>query len=339
MTHPSSPCAYQEDETTTSFQASIAALTGKEDALFVISGTLSNQLALRTHLKQPPYSVLLDSRSHVHRYEAGGLAFHSGATPLAVIPSNGKYLRWEEDIQPNLILDEDIHFCSTKVVSLENTLGGNIFPQSEILKISKGVKEAGLILHLDGARIWNAAAETGLTIEELCRPFDTVSLCLSKGLGAPIGSILVGPKAFIRKAKHFRKLFGAGIRQCGGIVAAARVAIEEHFPKLKATHELAKWMGKELEEMGVVMMNDVETNMLWIDPSPLGFSNAALKERLEQLDPPVKSGCPRIVVHHQIGPEAAKAIVDTVKQMKLEVEQNGQAIATDGQVKGSVYGK
>lgn len=179
---------YQEDETTTSFQASINVLTGKEASLFVVSGTMSNQLALRSHLAQPPYSVLLDVRSHVNKYEAGGLAFHSGATSIALTPSNGRYLRWEEDVLPNLVEDDgDVHFAPTRVVSLENTLAGNIFPQEEIVKISKGCKERGIILHLDGARLWNVAAQTGMSMKELCEPFDTVSLCLSKGLGAPVG--------------------------------------------------------------------------------------------------------------------------------------------------------
>ena len=148
---------------------------------------MSNQLALRTHLVQPPYTVLCDTRSHIHRYEAGGIAFHSGASTELVTPSNGHHLRWEEDVLPNLSLDDDIHFAPTRIVSLENTLNGTIFPQDEIVKISNEVRQRGLIMHLDGARIWNVAAETGLSIKERCDPFDTVSLCLSKGLGAPVG--------------------------------------------------------------------------------------------------------------------------------------------------------
>lgn len=178
---------YLEDETTQSFQASIAALTGKEAGLYVMSGTASNQLALRSHLVQPPYSVLLDARAHIHTSEAGALALISGATSLAISPSNGRYLRWDEDISPNLVLDDDIHHCPTKIIALENTLAGTLMPQEEIEKISKEARAKGVIMHLDGARIWNVAAKTGLSMEELCRPFDTVSLCLSKGLGAPIG--------------------------------------------------------------------------------------------------------------------------------------------------------
>lgn len=179
---------YLEDITSISFEADVAALCGKEAGLFASSGTLTNQLGLRTWLVQPPYSVLCDSRSHIHRYEAGGVAHHSGAAVELVIPSNGNYLRWEEDIKPNLSLDyDDTHSAPTSVVSLENTLNGTIFPQEEIVKIGKGLKPLGIKLHLDGARLWNVAAKTDLSMEELCRPFDSVSLCFSKGLGAPIG--------------------------------------------------------------------------------------------------------------------------------------------------------
>lgn len=177
-----------EDETTNSFQASIAALTGKEGALFVMSGTAGNQLALRTHLTAPPYSVLLDQRAHIHANEAGALALLSGATSLAIPPKNGKFLTWEDDVEPNLITDqEDVHYCPTRVICLENTLWGSVLPQEKIVKISTEARKRSIIIHLDGARIWNVAAKTGLSVKELCEPFDTVSLCLSKGLGAPIG--------------------------------------------------------------------------------------------------------------------------------------------------------
>lgn len=177
-----------EDETVNSFQASIAALTGKEDALYVMSGTASNQLALRTHLGAPPYSVLLDARSHIHTSEAGALALVSGATSLAISPKNGRYLTWDDDIEPNIVPDDgNVHYCPTRIISLENTLWGTVFPQEEILHVSQEARKRGIIMHLDGARIWNVAAKTGLDLKTLCEPFDTVSLCLSKGIGAPVG--------------------------------------------------------------------------------------------------------------------------------------------------------
>ncbi|EPQ28059.1 uncharacterized protein PFL1_04386 [Pseudozyma flocculosa PF-1] len=304
---------YGEDDTTNSFQAEIAALTGKESALYVPSGTLSNQLGLRTHLLQPPYTVLCDTRSHIHRYEAGGLAFHSAASTELVTPSNGHHLRWDEDILPNLSLDDDIHFSPTRIISLENTLNGTIFPQDEIIKISTEARKLGLIMHLDGARIWNVAAETGLSLRELCDPFDSVSLCLSKGLSAPIGSILVGPSKFIKKARHFRKLFGAGVRQVGPLVAAARVGVQSVYPKLAATHELARYAGRELEKLGVRLTAPVETSMVFMDTSPLDIPISEL---------PIKLGGGRMVCHHQIDPAAVDDLLALIAQM-AEEKRNG----------------
>jgi threonine aldolase len=160
------PFCPQEDETTTSFEAELAALAGKEAALFVVSGTLSNQLAIRTHLLQPPYSILCDVRSHIHRYEAGGAAFHSGAALETVAPQNGHHLTWAHDVQPNLVLGDDVHSAPTRLVSLENSLNGTILPQDEVLRIREGLDalDEDIKLHLDGARLWNVAAETGLSV-------------------------------------------------------------------------------------------------------------------------------------------------------------------------------
>lgn len=318
---------YGEDDTTNSFQTEIAALTGKESAIFVPSGTLSNQLALRTHLHQPPHTVLCDTRSHIHRYEAGGIAFHCGASTEIVAPSNGHHLRWDEDIKPNLNLSDDIHFSPTRIISLENTLNGTIFPQDEIVKISTEARKLGLIMHLDGARIWNVAAETGLSLKELCDPFDTVSLCLSKGLGAPIGSILVGPSQFIKKVRHFRKLYGAGVRQVGPLVAAARIGVLENYPKLQATHQLARYAGKELEKLGVRLTAPVETSMVFLDTASIDIPISELVSRAAALPTPIKLGGGRMVVHYQIEKQAIDDLLDLIRLMKKE-KADGSGPAT-----------
>lgn len=322
---------YGEDETTNSFQAEIAALTGKESAIYVPSGTLSNQLALRTHLHQPPYTVLCDTRAHIHRYEAGGIAFHCGATTENLAPSNGHHLRWEEDIKPNLCLSDDIHFSPTRVISLENTLGGTIIPQDEVVKISTEARKLGLLMHLDGARIWNVAAETGLSLKELCDPFDTVSLCLSKGLGAPVGSILVGPAQFIKKVRHFRKLYGAGVRQVGPLVAAARVAVVENYPKLQATHQLARYAGRELEKLGVRLTAPVETSMVFMDTSSIDIPISELVSRAASLPAPIRLGGGRMVMHYQVDKAAIDDLLDLIRTMKQEKE-DGTAPAGTGAV-------
>jgi threonine aldolase len=146
----------------------------------------TNQLAIRTWLQQPPHSILLDSRSHIFRSEAGGVASHSQAITHAIPPSNGHHLTLG-DILSNVVLGDDIHSAPTRIVALENTLSGMVFPQEEILKISEAMRDLGMVLHCDGARAWEVQAKTGLKLEELCRPFDSVSLCMSKGLGAPVG--------------------------------------------------------------------------------------------------------------------------------------------------------
>lgn len=326
---------YGEDDTTNSFQAEIAALTGKESAIFVPSGTLSNQLALRTHLHQPPHTILCDTRSHIHRYEAGGIAFHCGASTEIVAPSNGHHLRWEEDILPNLNLSDDIHFSPTRIISLENTLNGTIFPQDEIVKISTEARKLGLIMHLDGARIWNVAAETGLSLKELCDPFDTVSLCLSKGLGAPIGSILVGPSQFIKKVRHFRKLYGAGVRQVGPLVAAARVGVLENYPKLQATHQLARYAGRELEKLGVRLTAPVETSMVFLDTSSIDIPIPELVSRAASLPAPIKLGGGRMVVHYQIEKQAIDDLLDLIKTMKQEKKDGTGPASTSASAGGA----
>ncbi|GAA6032176.1 hypothetical protein NBRC10512_000446 [Rhodotorula toruloides] len=306
---------YGEDQATNDLQDKIAKMAGKEAGLFCVSGTMTNQLAIRTHLTQPPHSIILDARSHVHLYEAGGVAMHSQASSHAVPPRNGHHLTLEE-ILDNAVFGEDIHSAPTKLVSLENTLSGMVFPQEEIVRISDCMRSNGIIMHCDGARMWEAAVKTGLSLEELCRPFDTVSLCLSKGLGAPVGSVLVGPRKFIEKVKWFRKAFGGGIRQCGSLAVAADYCVDNHFLKLKGTHELASYLAKSLADLGAQLLLPVETNMLWLDPSSLGFSIADLAARAKTRG--ITLGSNRIVVHHQITREACEDLVALVAELKDE---------------------
>jgi threonine aldolase len=207
------------------------------------------------------------------------MAFHSQAASVTVFPANGEYAAFSVCIRFHIFLqsgrhltvaevarecltDPDTHFAQTKVISLENTLNGIIFPQEEILKIAKFAKEKNIKLHLDGARIWHAAAETGKPLKELCEPFDSISLCFSKGLGAPVGSCLTGSKAFIAKARAFRKLFGGGMRQTGYLAACAAFALTNHFPLLPSVHAMAKKLEKGLKEIGASITAPVDTCMV-----------------------------------------------------------------------------
>ena len=165
-------------------------------------------------------------------------------------------------MKANVILDDDVHYAATRVISLENTLNGTILPQSEIRAISAFARSEGIAMHLDGARLWHVVAETGHPLAELCEPFDTVSLCFSKGLGAPIGSCLVGSKSVIKQARKFRKLFGGGMRQVGSLSGAAAYAVSNHMPLLPKVHELAKKLEKGLEEAGCEITSRAETCMV-----------------------------------------------------------------------------
>ncbi|OCF55539.1 threonine aldolase [Kwoniella mangroviensis CBS 10435] len=321
---------YSEDPSTTALERRVAKLTGKEAAMFAVSGTMTNQLAIRTHMKQPPHSVITDYRAHVHKMEAGGIAMFSQATTHQLFPSNGLHLT-AEDIEPQLQLGTNIHISPTRLICLENTLSGIIFPQEEIVKIGELAKQNDIGLHLDGARIWNVAADPPHTsLTELLEPFDSASLCLSKGLGAPIGSILVGSKEFIERAKWFRKAFGGGIRQCGGIAASADYALTHHFPRLAHTHKLAKRLEGGLKELGVNIAAPVDTNMVFFQPQAIGLPLDAVMARLAALPNPIIVGRERCVVHHQITPQAVEDFIACVREMREEKKANGQ-VEEDGE--------
>ena len=245
---------YRTDQPTLRLEDAVAQLTGKEAALFLPSGTQANQLALHVHTRPTlvPVSILCDVRSHIHTSEMGGIAYHSRATTVPVIPHNTHHLTLE-DIAPFCESQDPYMPTHVHVISLENTLQGTIFPQSEIERISAFAHERGIIMHLDGARLWNAWAETGISLADLCRPFDTVSLCLSKGIGAPVGSILVGPTDTLFAVRLHRKLFGGMMRQTGVLAAAAHAALHENMPRLRQTHSLARRVAARLQDCGVTI--------------------------------------------------------------------------------------
>ncbi|KAJ7655048.1 pyridoxal phosphate-dependent transferase [Mycena polygramma] len=320
------------EPSTKALETHMAQLTGKEAALFVPSGTASNQIALRTHLLQPPYTVLCDQRSHIHQHEAGGVAFHSGAAVTPVIPSNGHHLTLN-DVRQNMIVPVglDTHLAPTEVVALENTLNGTIFPPEEIIAISEYVHSLGKKMHLDGARLWHVAAETETPIKELCDPFDSVSLCFSKGLGlwfdlfasAPIGSCLVGSTAFISKARWMRKLFGGGMRQTGILAASAAYALTFNFPLLPAVHTLTKRLEAGLEEIGVEITSRAETCMVFYDPSTVGVSYDEIADRASDLPEPLILGASRLVVHIQTSESAIEDFLSVVRQLAQEKKAAG----------------
>ncbi|KAI9662093.1 MAG: hypothetical protein M1831_002789 [Alyxoria varia] len=282
---------FLEDPTTNNLESYIAELTGHEAALLVLSGTMGNQLAVRTHLATPglgpPHSLVADTRSHILEWEAGGAAVNVGALTIGVEPKeNGRYLTLG-DVKSRAVISDDIHACPTRLICLENTISGTVVPVEECEKIgswadsfNKSSTTPGtstMARHLDGARLWEAVAAqtTGNPpsmknlLQRYCAAFDSVSLCFSKGLGAPIGSVLIGSAPFIKRARHFRKMYGGGLRQAGVIAAPARVAVEETFlgGKLKRCHETARAIAGTWESLGGKLERPTETNMVWLDLS------------------------------------------------------------------------
>ncbi|KAI5304275.1 hypothetical protein KEM56_006673 [Ascosphaera pollenicola] len=328
---------YMEDPVTNDLQSFIAKLTGHEDALLVMSGTMGNQVALRTHLTQPPYQILCDHRAHIIHWEAGGVPTWTGAYVKGIVPSKNHLTM--EDIQKHAILDEDYNGCPTRLISLENTLNGSIFPLDEMRRITDWAHANGLKVHLDGARLWNAVAKGAGKISDYTKLCDSVSLCFSKGLGAPIGSIIVGNKAFIKKARWFRKSIGGGTRQAGIISAAARVAVEETFGKgetgegglLKRSHKTAEKLAGMWQARGGKLTSPVETNMVWLD-----FESAGIKpEDWDELSK--KEGLKlmgnRLVVHYREYASFARELQSSSSLMLTDaIENSEEAIQKLGEV-------
>ncbi|GAA5991142.1 hypothetical protein JCM10908_006558 [Rhodotorula pacifica] len=309
---------YGEDEDTRALEEWVAELTGMEAALFCASGTMTNQLGIRTHLWQPPYSVVTDSRAHVHKLEAGGIASHSFATVNSVHAENGHHMTVEE-VLDNCTLGEDIHTAPTKLVCVENTLSGMIYPQDELVRLRRALDDFDIKLHCDGARMWEVLAATGMPLKEACAPFHSVSLCLSKGLGAPFGSILAGPADFIKRANWHRKAFGGGIRQSGSLALAATISLRTIFPQLARTHALARRLSEGLVDLGVALDLPTETQMVWIDPAPIGITMRQLKVAArERKGITMWEPRGRLVVHHQIEPKAVEDFIDLVRELRDE---------------------
>ncbi|KAI9825269.1 MAG: hypothetical protein M1832_001303 [Thelocarpon impressellum] len=333
---------FQEDPTTADLEAHVAALAGHPAGLLVLSGTMGNQLALRTHLTQPPHSVLCDARAHILEWEAGGVASLSGALVRGVTPRNGHHLTLE-DVERHISLSDDVHACPTAVISLENTLGGAIMPLAEVARISAFAREHNVRLHLDGARLWHAAVAGAGSLSDYASLCDSVSLCFSKGLGAPIGSALVASAAFIKRARWLRKALGGGLRQAGVVAAAARASISDSFGsgpwgeggQLVRTHETATRLGATWQRLGGSLQYPVETNMVWLDLAASGVSEDAFVDSGRKAGVRVMGG--RVVLHYQISDEAVVKLEQAMEELLRD--QGGQRTAeAQGKVGWKVYG-
>ncbi len=257
---------FGEDPTVNALQEKIARLTGKEAALFVASGTMGNQVSINAHT-QPGNEIIVEANSHIFNYECGSPALLSGVQVMPLPGFRGSFTvgQVEETIRP-----ENVHHPKTALICIENThnrAGGTIFPYQDIEQISLLAREQNLKMHLDGARLWNASIATGIPISEYARHFDSVSLCFSKGLGAPVGSIIAGSQEFIDRARYYRKAYGGGMRQAGILAAAAIYAMDHHFERLSEDHRRAKKLGEFIATLPDVELDleTVQTNIIIFD--------------------------------------------------------------------------
>ncbi|MEL6135539.1 MAG: GntG family PLP-dependent aldolase, partial [Bacteroidota bacterium] len=308
---------YGEDPSINELQAYTADLFGKEDALFCASGTMCNQIAIRVST-QPQDEVICDQRAHIYLYEGGGLMANSFVSVRLLEGDRSRLhaAQIEENINP-----DDVHFPRTSLVALENTAnkgGGSIYTLSQIDAIQAVCDQHGLRLHLDGARVMNACVAGGYRPRDMGARFDTISICLSKGLGAPVGSVLVGDKATIKQAKRVRKMLGGGMRQAGFLAAAGLYALQHHVERLEEDHIRAKRLGEFLENAGWVEdLMPVETNIVAFKPNPDAISTQALQTYLTSQGVYVSTFGPgylRMVTHLHITDEMIQQVIQILEK-------------------------
>ena len=269
---------YSDDPTANSLEERVAEMFGKEAGLFTPTGSLANQLAIRM-LVGPGEELLAETNSHIVRAELGAAAVFSGITTRTWPAKNGLLKASDalEIARPN----SGPYLVSTTAIAVENTHnfgGGTIQPLEEIKALRKGADELGLALHLDGARIWNAHVASGVDFKEYGKYFDTVSVCLSKGLGAPVGSLMLSTKERVTKARVWRKRYGAGMRQIGLLAAAGHYALDNNIARLADDHRLAKKLAVAIAEINPALIDPatVETNIVGLDLATLTMSAAEL---------------------------------------------------------------
>ena len=254
---------FGDDTTINNLEGRVAEILGKDAAVYMPSGTMTNQVAIRTHT-EPGDEVLLEETAHVYFNEAGATAALSGVICRLISGDRGVFGAEEMEAA---IRPVNNHYPRTKLVCVENTTnrgGGKVWSLEKLAEVKKTAQNNGLKIHLDGARIWNAAASLKIPESEIAKHFDSVSVCFSKGLGAPVGSALAGSRDFISEARRFRKQFGGGMRQAGVIAAGALYALENNRERLTVDHDNAKILAKGLDEINGIEINpdDVETNII-----------------------------------------------------------------------------
>jgi threonine aldolase len=273
----------REDPTVNLLEQRAAELLGQEEAVFVPTATMANEIALRLH-GEPGDEVLAEEHSHILIAELGGPAAHSGFITRPLPGDRGRLS--PEQIRGAARLWDDRHTPITRIVSIENThnsSGGRVWPLEEVRAVADTCRELGLRLHLDGARLFNAAVALGIPAADIARHGDTVTICLSKGLGCPLGALVAGSSELMGRARRYKHLFGGAMRQAGIVAAAGVYAFEHHIDRLAEDHARAKRLAEGLAEAGLpVDLAEVETNFVQLDVAPLGLTYSEALERLHQ---------------------------------------------------------
>lgn len=306
---------YGEDPTINKLEKLAAEMLGKEAALFVTSGTQGNQIAVLTHCRQGD-EIILDEDSHIVFYEGGAISAFAGVQPRTIKTEGGFMdpLKLKEAIRSN-----DIHFPDTTLICLENTHnrgGGVAIPPAHMAELFQIAKEHNIPVHLDGARLFNSAVALGEPLTAFTQYTTTVQVCLSKGLGAPVGSILAGSKEFIDKARKWRKRLGGGLRQAGVLGAAGIIALNEMVDRLAEDHENAKTLAAGLNKHPLLsVVNHVDTNIVLIDISDTGMDSSQFIDKLtahEILAVPFGPTTVRFTTHYDLNLEQIEQAIDRI---------------------------
>jgi len=309
MRAPVGDDVWGDDPTVIALQEATAAMAGKAAGLFFPSGTQSNLAALMAHCGRGD-EYIVGQQAHTYRMEGGGAAVLASIQPQPIDNAEDGSLplaRIKAEIKP-----DDPHFARSRLLTLENTIEGRVLPAAYVTEAVALARGAGLATHLDGARAWNAAVASGVSVEAICAPFDSVSLCFSKGLGTPAGSVLVGDEALIAKTVRSRKMLGGGMRQVGLLAAACLYALEHNIDRLAQDHDNAARLGQGLAQIAEVRIERVSTNMVIVhippgDVAPLGVF---LKGRGILAALGARS---RLVLHKDVSAQAIDTVIDAIK--------------------------
>lgn len=302
---------FGDDPTINSLEARLASLAGKEAAVLLPTGTQSNLVALMAHCARGD-EYIVGQKYHTYMYEAGGAAVLGSIQPQPIpVQADGSLAL--EDIE-SVIKPEDSHFANSRLLALENTQAGKVMPDGFVKSASELARSHGLSVHLDGARLFNAAVATGASLAQLAEHVDTVSLCCSKGLGAPLGSVLVGSAELIASARRWRKMVGGGMRQAGIIAAAIHHALDHHIDRLAEDHARAEQLAAGLASVSGVQSVSANTNMVYVDVGDAATGDR-LKEALKDEGILIAGGRSiRLVTHLDLDDAAVDRVIDRFAQ-------------------------